>query len=72
MARRTFLSFAAIVAGVLIPSVLGGQIPVVDGVLGGVSQDIPIRLETTPRPAQVDAAGQLRVTENSGVCGMSN
>jgi len=48
--------------------VLGSQIPVIDGVLGGVpsvtpfAEDIVHIAGTTPTP------GTLRVTENSGIC----
>ncbi|KAF5356576.1 hypothetical protein D9758_008269 [Tetrapyrgos nigripes] len=68
MAPWTFFSLAALVASIIIPSALGGQIPKVDGVLGGIHQNTPLHLETAKRPPKVAAAGQLRVTENSGVC----
>lgn len=50
--------------------VLGGQIPVVDGVLGGVKSSAaksPQLLQTATLPAP--APGKLRVVENSGICG---
>jgi hypothetical protein len=54
---------------------LAGQIPVVDGVLGGVRQGtipgtrkILIKLADQPN-AQVITPGKLRIVENSGVCG---
>ncbi|KAK7439809.1 hypothetical protein VKT23_017385 [Stygiomarasmius scandens] len=70
MARWTFLSLAAaLVAQTFIPIVSGkGQFIDIDGVLGGVEQSLPIRLENIVRPAKSAAAGQLRVTENPGVC----
>ncbi|KAG7088981.1 hypothetical protein E1B28_012927 [Marasmius oreades] len=52
-------------------SVLGQQIPVVDGVIGGVPSDASIAsAEAEPRPLRVAATtpGALRVVENSGVC----
>jgi len=71
MARWTFLSFAAaLVAQTFVPIVSGkGQFIDIDGVLGGVEESLPIRLENIVRPAKSAAAGQLRVTENPGVCG---
>lgn len=62
-------AFAAFLAALPISGVLGGQVPIVDGVLGGV--------RTTPRQsaAKVETVqpaattpGKLRVVENSGVC----
>ncbi|KAF9258401.1 serine carboxypeptidase [Marasmius fiardii PR-910] len=48
-------------------SVLGGQIPVVDGVIGGVpSTNSPV--EPQPLTAAATTPGALRVVENSGVC----
>lgn len=67
------LSFAAFVALLPLPVVLGGQIPVVNGIIGGVlsddslkevidiPQDLVNKTPTTP--------GKLRVVENSGICG---
>ncbi|CAL1708590.1 unnamed protein product [Somion occarium] len=49
--------------------VLAGQVPVVDGIIGGVPQNITETLheEATAIPAAT-TPGKLRVTENSGVC----
>lgn len=50
--------------------VFGGQVPVVDGVLGGVPTPSALKpqvLEDTSTVATTP--GLLRVTENSGVCG---
>jgi hypothetical protein len=50
----------------------GAQIPVVDGVIGGVpvkstAKDAQVEEDVT---TQATTPGALRVTENSGVCGM--
>jgi len=66
-----FHLFTTLVFG--ISEVLGRQIPVVDGVLGGIPKS------KTPSPsafAQLTTnftatPGKLRVTENSGICGGS-
>jgi hypothetical protein len=51
---------------------LAGEVPVVDGVVGGVPKSTTshTRLGSKPPTAAV-AVGSLRVTENSGVCGTS-
>lgn len=52
--------------------VLGGQIPVVDGVIGGIPST-PNALEDSvieSTSASAPTPGKLRVTENSGICGM--
>jgi hypothetical protein len=51
-----------------------GQIPVVDGVTGGVPSGVKLAAVTkvaNPVPQATTTPGKLRVTENSGVCGMS-
>ena len=50
--------------------VLGGQIPVVGGVLGGVPTTVAetIKKADTLTPAAT-TPGKLRVVENSGICG---
>ena len=50
--------------------VLGGQIPVVRGVLGGVPTTSPAAAKR-PRSIKTTATtpGKLRVVENSGICG---
>lgn len=50
-------------------AVLGGQVPVIDGVYGGVPSTLPKTLTATKASTAAAAAGSLRVTENSGVCG---
>ena len=47
--------------------VLGGQFPVIDGVIGGSPKNTTrVAKESASSPAVT--AGALRVTENSGVC----
>jgi hypothetical protein len=50
-------------------AVLGSQVPLIDGVLGGVPINKPLTLETATS-SSATVAGSLRVTENSGICGM--
>lgn len=65
------LSLAAFLALLPLPVALGGQIPVVDGVIGGVPSDdsfdefvnAPHDISNTTTP------GKLRVVESSGICG---
>ena len=51
----------------------GNQIPIVNGVIGGVSSSDSRTFKTTKRAFSNDAPartpGKLRVVENSGVCG---
>lgn len=49
---------------------LGGQIPIVDGVLGGVPSGTSASFKPKFLSSQATTPGKLRVTENSGVCGM--
>jgi hypothetical protein len=50
-----------------------GQIPIIDGVIGGVPNATAFAapISPDPRPLTISATtpGKLRVTENSGVCG---
>lgn len=70
MRSLLLLCFTALIS--LDPSlVLGGQIPVVDGVLGGV----PTIVADTVKKADIltpaaTTPGKLRVVENSGICGI--
>jgi len=55
-----------------VPAVLqasAGQVPIVDGVIGGVATQNNVVPETTS--AKAPFAGELRVVENSGICGPS-
>ena len=50
----------------------GGQIPVVDGVIGGISPNSGSTQSTAQSSSLTSFAttpGKLRFTENSGVCG---
>lgn len=57
-----------ILAVLPITRVIGGQIPVVDGVIGGVSNNTSF---VEPQVLRVAATtpGKLRVVQNSGICG---
>jgi len=50
--------------------VLGGQIPVVEGVLGGVPAPVLAAAESSQK-TPMTTPGKLRVVENSGICGKS-
>lgn len=62
------LFYLTLLTALPIGRVLGGQVPIVDGVLGGVSSTTS---STKPELLKVAATtpGKLRVTENSGICG---
>lgn len=67
-----FLALAALLASVHVSCVLGGQIPVVDGVLGGVpTRTLSKRFKEPSSAATTPTPGKLRVVENSGICGSS-
>jgi len=53
-------------------TVLSGQIPVIDGVIGGVrtAQKATDRTKPTFIQSLAVTPGKLRYKENSGVCGM--
>lgn len=75
----TMLLLTALTAAILPLSVFSvGQIPAVDGVIGGVPSSNSLHvLDIDQAQARVEAAspttpGKLRVVENSGVCGTSN
>lgn len=55
-----------------LPSVLGGQVPIVDGVLGGV-RNTNASSSGTVKPADLSVAattpGKIRAVENTGICG---
>ncbi|KAF9045221.1 alpha/beta-hydrolase [Panaeolus papilionaceus] len=64
------LSSLLVCAALTISSAFAGQVPIVDGVLGGVPTGASVSRETTRKPITIAATtpGALRVTENSGVC----
>jgi hypothetical protein len=57
----------------VLPTVVIGRIPVVDGVTGGVRSSDLRKVKTLKDAVDADATartpGKLRVVENSGVCG---
>jgi hypothetical protein len=66
----SFCSYWAFLLGFLIPSVCGGQFPVVDGVVGGVPKVHPqLSSKIVSAVVNTTTPGKLRVTENSGICG---
>ena len=63
-------ALTSVLAALPVSTVLGGQIPVVNGVIGGVNSR-PLSGNGTDQFGILPAAttpGKLRVTENSGVC----
>lgn len=68
------LLFPLLLCGALtISSASAGQVPVVDGVLGGVPSSASVSHETTRKLFTIAATtpGQLRIKENTGICGKS-
>ena len=63
----TLITATILGALLAIPQALAGQIPRVEGVLGGVPTTPRFHEEATIVPAAT-TPGKLRVTENSGVC----
>jgi hypothetical protein len=63
-------ALVGILATQLASGVFGGQIPTVNGVLGGVPSDLGKRSITdiSRRVASARTPGKLRITENSGIC----
>lgn len=64
-----FNAITALLAVIPASGVLGGQIPVVNGVLGGTSHNTNAAVKDLKEDLKVKTTpGKLRVTENSGVC----
>lgn len=57
-----------LVAAGLRLGVLAGQIPVVDGVIGGGPTNVTSSITKESLNSPAVTAGALRVTENSGIC----
>lgn len=57
------------ILALLAPSVLGGQVPVVGGVLGGVPSTKLASFKQAATSANT-TPGKLRIVENSGICGL--
>lgn len=70
---RLSFSFAlgATLASSFLSSALGNQVPVVNGVIGGVPEASETPGNLKVQSPQATTPGKLRVTENSGVCGMT-
>ncbi len=68
MSLLSFVLFACLSASAFASP---GQIPIVDGVIGGVPNTTTATISKVKIAASnaTTAVGQLRVTENSGVCG---
>jgi len=62
---RAHLCLSLLFVTLPLTAVRGGQIPVINGVIGGVHRNtsLPVRLSTA-----ASVAGGLRVVENSGIC----
>ena len=65
---------SVLVAASALPALISGiQIPIANGVIGGASSPDDCNFKTTigafSNDAQTKTAGELRVVENSGVCG---
>jgi hypothetical protein len=62
------VAFIGILAAQLASGVSGRQIPVVDGILGGIRSGASSIKENLRVEPSARTPGQLRVTENSGIC----
>ena len=68
------LSSLTVLIAALPLSVLGGEFPTYDGIIGGVPPDLPVgqdfnqEILETPTDVVIQAGG-LRYIENNGVCG---
>lgn len=70
MAVQRLLSLGIIASLAL--TVIAGQIPVIDGVIGGVPSPSRSQLDGSaakPKTSGTPVAGKMRYVENSGVCG---
>lgn len=63
------LAYLLLAAALHAIEVIGGQVPVVDGVLGGVSNAPNKLIEPQLLKIAATTPGKLRVVENSGICG---
>ena len=64
-----FPAFLGILAAAPILGTYARQIPVVDGVLGGVRLTASVPLKNLKSDKRAVTAGTLRIVEDSGVCG---
>jgi hypothetical protein len=67
---RAILLGALLGACSISSAIAAGQIPIVDGIIGGVPADASKHVAQDSTITTQAVAGTLRVTENSGVCGM--
>ncbi|RDB15267.1 Carboxypeptidase S1 [Hypsizygus marmoreus] len=58
----------ALVTSISVTGAFGGQIPIIDGVIGGVSNDTQLIKPHRTLSVAATIPGKLRVTENSGIC----
>ncbi|KAJ7598714.1 serine carboxypeptidase [Mycena floridula] len=63
-----FAISSALLGLLQIPAVLSGQIPVINGVIGGVSDAPASSFKPTILSTAATTPGKLRVTENTGIC----
>ena len=63
-------ALTSLLAALPVSTVFGGQIPIVNGVVGGVGSGSPpeSRIKLANVQPAATTPGKLRVTENSGVC----
>ncbi|KAI0352787.1 serine carboxypeptidase [Trametes cingulata] len=61
-------ALTALLAAIPAASVLGGQIPIVNGVIGGVETIPKVKAAVADVTPAATTPGKLRVVENSGVC----
>ncbi|KAF9047503.1 serine carboxypeptidase [Panaeolus papilionaceus] len=63
-------SFVILFGLLSFPGIFGGQIPVVDGIIGGVSKTSKTKdtFKSASFKSEAAAVGQLRIKENTGIC----
>ena len=61
-------ALACLLAVLPVSTVLGGQVPVVDGVVGGIGALPDTKFKVADLKPAATTPGKLRVVENSGVC----
>ncbi|KAL1938629.1 hypothetical protein VTO73DRAFT_11444 [Trametes versicolor] len=61
-------AFTALLAALPAATVFGGQVPIVNGVLGGVQTTPKVKTDVINAAPAATTPGKLRVVQNSGVC----
>lgn len=61
-------AFTALLAALPAATVFGGQVPIVNGVLGGVQTTPKAKTDVINAAPAATTPGKLRVVQNSGVC----